>query len=286
MGNEENANIAPAGTEESATSKETPGETPAAVVKEGEPATPEGAAAAETTTEVPPITTKEPSSAERRIAQLVAQRSKAERDSDYWRGVAEGRKEAVPAQPTPATVVPEGPPKVDQFEVYDDYLVAKAKYEIRQEMKVDRETEERTRTQSTEKEAHQKFMERMEAASEADPELLEDFKDPTLPVSPAMATVIRDSDIAPVLVRHLVDNRKEAARIAKLGPLAAARELGKIEAKLSAPPPKVEKPKTVSQAPEPITTVDTKGKGVVELEDLEIGEFMKRRNAQQFGKRG
>jgi hypothetical protein len=153
-------------------------------------------------------------------------------------------------------------------------------------MKVEKEREAREQGKTTEEETNRTFMDRMEKAAETDPELLEEYKDPTLPVSPAMASVIRESDVAPKLVRYLVDNRKEASRIAKLGPMAAARELGKIEAKVTAPPPKVEKPKTVSQAPEPIKTLTTDGKTVVDLESLPMDDFVKRRNAQQYGRKG
>ncbi len=285
MENVEPAKNAPAETVVPATTTVTSGEKPASAESTVVPATTEKKEPVVPGSEV---TTKEPTPAEKRIAKLVAQREEEKRNAEYWRGVAEGRKEVKP-DTSVAEVVPEAP-KVEDFPVYDDYLVAKAKFELRQELKEERERErvrdEKNREKTTDQEAHGKFMERMEAASETDPDLLEEYKDPTLPISPAMASVIRDSDHAPKLVRYLIDNRKDSARIAKLTPLAAARELGKIEAKVSATPTKTEPPPKVSLAPEPITPINSEGKGVVELEELSIDEFMKRRNTQQFGKRG
>lgn len=285
-GTEKNAIIAPAGTEGSAPSPETPGSTPAPAETPGAPATPE--TPAPETPEGAPVS-KEPTAVEKRISKLVAQRSEAERQAEYWKGVAEGRRTAgapAPVAGAPVTPAPDALPQVGDFEVYDDYLVAKAKFELRQDLKRERELENQNRTKTSEQEAHQKFMERLEAAVDTDPDILEDYKDPTLPISPAMASVIRESEAAPKVIRFLINNRKESARIAKLSPLAAAREIGKIEEKVLAPSPKVEKPKTISQAPAPIPTVGAEGKGVVALEDLDINEFMKRRNAQQFGRKG
>ena len=70
--------------------------------------------------------------------------------------------------------------------------------------------------------------------------------DPSVPISSAMAEVIAESDIGPKLAYHLADNRDLAARIAAMSPVQAARELGKIEAKLAAPASK-----PVSKAPPP-----------------------------------
>jgi hypothetical protein len=216
---------------------------------------------------------------------LVAKQRESERQTEYWKGVAEGRKAPVAPEPevTPAKT---GPPKVESFEVYDDFLVAKAKYELRQELQAEKAQEEKTRETKTAQEADKAFMDRMEKAAENDPDLLVEFRDPSLPVSPHMAAVIKESDVAPKIIRYLLDNRAESTRISQLAPLAAARAIGKLEEKITSAPTRPTPQKTVSQAPEPIQTLDTKGKTVVDLDNLPIDEFMRRRNSAQFGRKG
>jgi hypothetical protein len=53
-----------------------------------------------------------------------------------------------------------------------------------------------------------------------------------------MAETIKSSDIGPDLAYWLGSNPKEADRISRLSPLLQAREIGKIEAKITADPSK------------------------------------------------
>jgi hypothetical protein len=101
----------------------------------------------------------------------------------------------------------------------------------------------------------------------------EDFEaiayNPTLPVTDVMAMAIQASEIGPELAYHLGKNPKEARRIAALHPLLQAKELGKLEVKLSAPPP----PKS-SSAPPPPSPVGTRGASVKRFgDDLDDAEF-------------
>lgn len=75
-------------------------------------------------------------------------------------------------------------------------------------------------------------------------------------ITPAMAEVIKASELGPELAYHLGNNPGEAERIAALSPLVQARELGKIEATLSEKNPVAVK---VSSAPEPIKPVGSRG---------------------------
>lgn len=87
---------------------------------------------------------------------------------------------------------------------------------------------------------------------------------PQLRITDTMADVIRDSDIGPELAYHLGMNPKEAERIANLSPLAQAKEIGKIEVKLTETPPT----KKTTSAPEPIKPVKAGGgSGVVDTTD-------------------
>jgi hypothetical protein len=205
------------------------------------------------------------SRAEKRINKLVAEREAAKREAEYWRGVSSQAKPA----PAPTEIKP---PTVDQFENYDDFLVAKAKHAISLETAVN--------TQKANQEAfNARFNERINKAAEKDPDILEIVKDNSLPISIPMAFVIKESESAPEILKYLSEHRDESFKIARMNPAAAAREIGKIEYKLSnQPKPEIKK---VSLAPEPITPLEAKGPQVVELDKVPMDEFVKRRNQEQ-----
>ena len=75
-----------------------------------------------------------------------------------------------------------------------------------------------------------------------------------IPVSLAVNNVILDSEHGPEIAYELAKNPKEYERINKLPPLAAARELGKIEARISQASSEKKKPETnkITQAPKPM----------------------------------
>ena len=80
---------------------------------------------------------------------------------------------------------------------------------------------------------------------------------PKLPVTEVMAETIRSSDIGPELAYYLGTNPKDAERISRLAPLAQAKEIGKIEAKLASDPPM----KRTTSAPAPISPVTARSTG-------------------------
>jgi hypothetical protein len=74
---------------------------------------------------------------------------------------------------------------------------------------------------------------------------------PKLPITDVMAQTIQASEIGPEMAYYLGLNPKEAERISRLSPILQAKEIGKIEAKLSDNPPV----KKTSNAPAPIAPV-------------------------------
>ena len=59
---------------------------------------------------------------------------------------------------------------------------------------------------------------------------------PQLRITDVMAQTIQSSEVGPELAYHLGTNPKEADRISRLAPLAQAREIGRLQAKLAAAP--------------------------------------------------
>jgi hypothetical protein len=80
---------------------------------------------------------------------------------------------------------------------------------------------------------------------------------PKLPITDAMAQTIQASEVGPDMAYYLGSNPKEADRISRLSPLQQAKELGKIEAKLSDNPVV----KKTSSAPAPIAPVTARSTG-------------------------
>jgi hypothetical protein len=75
-----------------------------------------------------------------------------------------------------------------------------------------------------------------------------------VPLSKTMEDVIMSSNQGADVAYFLGVNRSEAARISRMQPLDAARALGRIEAKISAPPAR-----TSTKAPAPIRPVNPRG---------------------------
>jgi hypothetical protein len=139
---------------------------------------------------------------------------------------------------------------VDQFESTEAYADALA-YQKAEQLIAQREA---AKQQS---QVLESYHEREEEARSK----YEDFEqvayNPKLPITNVMAEAIQSSDIGPELAYHLGTNPKEADRISKLAPLAQAKEIGRIEAKLAADPPV----KRTSSAPAPISPVSARSTG-------------------------
>jgi len=107
--------------------------------------------------------------------------------------------------------------------------------------------------------------------------------DKDLEITAPMYEVIVESEIGPEIAYHLGKNPGEAARIAALAPLAQAREIGKLEVKLSANP----SAKKVSSAPEPIRPISGSRNSVPSYSTsdprsikMDPSEWIEKRNAE------
>jgi len=148
------------------------------------------------------------------------------------------------------------------------------------------------------KEAARRHSEVLAKFSEKEEEAIEKYGDydqvvrnnNSLPITDAMADVIRESDIGPDIAYYLGTNVKEAARISKLSIIQQAKEIGKIEARLDGALDGASAPqKKVSNAPAPINPVVPKtGTPTYDLDDprsyqqLGADEWRKRRKEQQI----
>ena len=160
------------------------------------------------------------------------------------------REQSAKAAETRVLQAPSADLAADQFESPEAYAeqlaLQKAEELIQQRVMAKRQAEVAEAYHEREEEVRAKY---------------DDFEqvayNPKLPITEVMAEAIRYSDIGPELAYHLGSNPKEADRISKLAPLAQARELGKLEAKLVDSPPA----KKATSAPAPILPVSARSAG-------------------------
>ena len=138
----------------------------------------------------------------------------------------------------------------DQFESPEAYAEALA-YQRAEELIAKREA---AKQQSQILESYQ---EREDAIRDKYDDFEQVAYNPKLPITNVMAETIQSSDIGPELAYYLGSNPKDAERISRMTPLAQAKEIGKIEAKLSSDPPV----KRTTSAPAPISPVTARSSG-------------------------
>jgi hypothetical protein len=226
---------------------------------------------------------------QRRINKLTARVSEAEARAAKAEQELQARAPAKSAD-DPEPVRPD-PSKFDDWDKLDrakeEYITEKAAWKARQEVKqseAKRTDQDRAKdNQARIKAANETFEKRLaevEDRYEGIHEAVEAVfaKDSDVPVSGPMAEYIMEvSDRGPELVFALHAKPEEAERISKLSPLAAARELAKLEATLPKPEPK----KTSGAPPPPKQVKGSAESPTKKLEDMSMAEYMAHRREQE-----
>lgn len=159
------------------------------------------------------------------------------------------------------------PPTQDDFDNYDDYILAKGAWSAGQEF--DRRDEARIQAEAEETQRHFQQLQAQQQAeaqsnwadqSDEARKRYENFdavvSAPDVPITPNMASLIRASDVGADVAYYLGTNKAAAAAISQLSPLEQAMEIGRLSASVTRP-----KPRTQTQAPEPVATVTPKAAG-------------------------
>lgn len=221
-----------------------------------------------------------------RIDELTRNFRTAERDRDYWREQAMRQGQA-PAQGQPeqpqaaqAALPDSAEPTLESCD-FDPALLQRRWYEWRR-------NEDRKQEQA---EAKQRKFNESEAAFRAEhPDYDAVTRDPSLPITKAMADEIADTDNPPAIAYYLGQNPNEAAAIAQMTERQMARAIGRIEAKLSAPiatqpdQPRQPEPKTVTRAPAPVTTLSGAPAVKKTYEGMSMKEYDEARRKERAAK--
>ena len=148
-----------------------------------------------------------------------------------------------PAMPTEAP----NPDYFDTPEAYAEALAERRAQELLQQREYQRQ----------QREVLDAYHEREEDARTKYDDFEQVAYNPRLPVSETMAQTIQASEIGPDIAYYLGSNPKEADRIFRMTALMQAKEIGKIESRLSDNPPV----KKSTSAPPPITPVTARTSG-------------------------
>lgn len=152
-------------------------------------------------------------------------------------------------------------PKPEEFETWDAYYKAAAKYEARQEFAaLTKEQQAKAKEESLKTEFADKQKQYAAKADElkaATPDFDEVINSYDGPLTAPMQQALLESDIGPQVAYYLAKNPEEGEVLAQMGVLALNKAIGRIEAKIEAgmeQPAPQPKPK-VTNAPPPISPV-------------------------------
>jgi hypothetical protein len=227
---------------------------------------------------------------QRRIDKLNSQKSEAQREAEYWKAKA---LEKAPADQKSESVETkaDGRPNSDDFETHAEYIEALTDWKLDQREKKSKEQDNRSKVEQKQAELRKSSQERMQAFAEKKPDFYESLVNlDHVTVTPSIEQLVIQSELGPEILYALAKDPKEAERICALEPIAAAREFGKLEAKISSQSdePKKEIKKTTS-APKPIEPVGKSGSAPVSKKiddpDLSFPEYEQLRREQMKSKR-
>ncbi|HYE41512.1 MAG TPA: hypothetical protein VEB23_16350 [Ramlibacter sp.] len=206
--------------------------------------------------------------------------TQAELDAIVAREKAKAERKAFREALNKVTSQPKPEPKREAFA--DDEAFSKAQLEHLAEQRAEQKLREREAQKEAER-RQEAFIEKAEKAAERYPDFQTVVSNPNLPINEAMAEYIAESDLGADLAYHLGKHPMQAAQIAQLSPVKAARELARLEAELAS------KPKaTPSRAPDPITPVGSRGaarSSSLPSDDDDIETWM-RKERERMSKRG
>lgn len=179
---------------------------------------------------------------QKKIDKLTREKGDATREAAYWKGVADGKKEPEVVKPASTELDPAN------FETYEDYVQASIKKGIEEGIKGIQEGQKAEKKAETIQTIQKQYGE----ARKVHEDFNEIALNPALPINQNIMDAAMGDNFAEILY-ELGKNPEKAAEIAVMSPLQAAREIGKIEARITNPAIKP-KPKETN-APPPVPTV-------------------------------
>ena len=170
-------------------------------------------------------------------------------------------------------------PKEADYADWFDFQAAKQAYEADKRVvtrELRKEAEKSVASQQVRRsEVVEEFKEAAARAAKAIPDFTETIaKAGDMKAMPFVRDLIVESDKGPLLQYHFAKNPAELRRINELSPVSAAKEIGKLEARLS-----LAKPNTVTRASPPTPPPKGGAARVNDLSKMSMDEYVKFRRA-------
>ena len=240
-----------------------------------------------------------PAGVQKRIAKEIAKATEARREAERLREEARAEREQV-SRPAKETAPVKTPPKIEDFNTYDEYTDARARWaaaaEVEAVLNAERARLEQERATQHQVSLKDAWTEAEASARKSLPDYDEVVSEIDWPQTPAIQAV---SDYVvqaknPALLYMLQKNPDAVEKIAKLPPVLAIAEIGKLEAKFESQTNPVKTTAAVAKRalPKPPSTVGgATGSKMLSLNEVaeqkgpqSMVEF-KRLWAQQHGKK-
>ena len=192
---------------------------------------------------------------------------------------------------------PEGKPKSDDFETWEEYTEALTSWKVDEIRKSERDTQVKAQVEQTKTGIFKDFEKRMGAKIQADPTIRDRISDTVLQLRPL--SVLRDgerpgplnllaeqflrSPASAELMVYFSDNESELQRFSTLHPLRFGVELGKIEARFVADAPNTATAQVETSKAKPPVRPVTGGPATGEREpsdDASFDDHVKYHNAK------
>lgn len=231
---------------------------------------------------------------QKRIDKLTKRAAAAEREKEYWREQAlnsqqkpEQKREESSAKPEEKS---ESMPEADDFENHSDYIRAVAKWEIRQELNAEKAKERETNLKSEYEQKKKTFADQLKKVSkvaEDYSDVMAEVADDIVPAS--VQAILFDSEDGGRLIYELAKNPEHFKKVMQMSPLQAAREIGKVEARLSNESESKKETKEIktTKAPKPVSPVGSKASGSTKKTifdpDLSQADYERLRREQMGG---
>lgn len=217
-----------------------------------------------------------PRGVQRKINKLTKRSAEAERRAQELERELEQMRQQSPPKSEPA----QAKPTLEQFDYdQDKYLEALADYRLEHKISELRQQSEKQQREEKQRERARILEERAEAFMAEHPDFLEVVQNPDLSITELMAEAVSETDDPPAVAYYLGQNPDEALSISQMSPVAAARAIGRIEAKLGQPG---QPPKRTTKAPPPVTTLQSSAPIKRDLSELKsMDEYVAERKRQR-----
>ncbi len=217
---------------------------------------------------------RRPGKAARRITRLEAENRALRQQLARLEDAEETGLETAPAEAAA--------PREEDYEERDAYLLAKARHELRAELREELEAERARAADEAQRDSRAAVAERFQTQLAEARGKYDDYDATARAAAPhvtdVMLAVIAESDLGAEIIYHLGANPEEAGRIAGLSHASQAREVGRIEARLEAA--RTQPPRKVTDAPDPPGKVRSTGAAEQRPDRMTMEEY---RSYRGFG---